>query len=122
MVIPRFGRPSRRSLSVLVVLCGPVDRAQPRLATLGPELVGRDQRGRGLREDPQLDFRFPVIGREQSRSAARTEMLATEAGRCAGAFEAIGRPYAIEGEGGAAFSPAVGAVADAHAKRGTADR
>ena len=39
---------SCRSLSVLLVLLGSLDRSQPRLAALDPQLIARHERGRGL--------------------------------------------------------------------------
>jgi len=111
-----------RSLSVLLVLRGSLDRSQPRLAALDPEFIAWHERGGGFRQDPELDFRLSIIGREQSRSAARAEVLTAEFRRFTQVFKLVDGPDCIERKGRTAFLSAVGAVADADAKGFTANR
>src|SRR5438270_7765764 len=92
---------------VLLVLFSSVDRSQPRLAALDPELIARYEKCRRCGQDPELDLRLAVIDREQSRPAARAEVPTAKLGRFTHAFELAGGPDAIERESRAAFLPAI---------------
>jgi len=102
-----------RSLAVLVVLLGSLDRSQPRLAAFDPELVAWHEWGGSFWKDAELDFGLAIVEGEQARPAARTEVLAVELGRFAYAIELLDGPNPIESKRRPALLSAVGAVADA---------
>src|SRR5439155_25984984 len=95
------------------VLLGRFDRSQPGLSAFDPKLIRGLEKGGSVGQDAELDFRFQLIDREQSGSAAGTEVPAAKFGDHADMFELSSGPDAIEGEGGPALLPTVGAVADA---------
>ena len=104
------------SLSVLLVLHGSFHRSQPRFTAFDPQLIARCEGSWGFRQDPEFDFCFLIVSREQARATARAEVPPVELGCFTRVTKLTGWPYSVERKGGTALLPAVSAVADTYSK------
>lgn len=109
----------RFSLKVVFLELGDFRQwAQPMLAPLDPELIFRDQIGRNFIQAAERDFGFAVAHPWNAAAAGGAEAsVGIGAGEAGLLLEGFDRPHSIGREWCAAALSAVGAVADAHAKR-----
>jgi len=110
-------------VTTLVVLCCSLDRLEPALATLHPDLGFRLQlEGRVVQgSEPNLDERLTGTDRiEQSRPAAGAEAATVIARDLTGDLERLDGPLSVDGEGAAGLLSAVRAVAATDVHRLTA--
>ena len=118
---PAFGR--RERPLVLVVLCSALDRRNPALPPLHPDLVFGPQLERCVIQasDPNLDVCVGVGGVKEPRPAAGTEAATVVARDLAAHLKRLDGPLRIHTERAARFLSAIRAVATADVHRVTAN-
>lgn len=107
----------RPSVRILGKLARAGQRMQPRFTPLDPDLITRRKVGWRTVERAQTDFRLVFPEAEKPAAADGAEAAAGEGGDLAAVGKSLARPDREEHEGGAARFAAIGAVAEAGAKR-----
>lgn len=107
----------RPSVRILGKLARAGQGMQPRFTPLDPDLIARRKVGRWSVQGPQAKFRLIFPEAEKPAAADGAEAATGEGGDLAAVGKSLTRPDRKEDEGGAARFAAIGAVAEADAKR-----